>query len=177
MVNETIENIVTTEEEVLKFCNEIDMNISSCISDVSSRVIKDAFIILITKITFLINCSLKLGIFPDMWKLANVIPLYKGGNRNVVENFRPVSLLPLPTKIIEKIVHNRLTTYLEENNFLDSKQRGFRKNQSTVKTIANLTNDIFEGIYNREMTLACFIDMAKAFDTVNHSILLKIYLI
>ena len=114
-----------------------------------------------------------MGIFPEKWKMATVIRLYKGGNSKGVSNFRPVSLLPLPSKIIEKIVHNRINTHLEELNLLDTKQGEFRKNHSTISTIAKLTSKIFEGINNRETTIACFIDMAKAFDTVNHTILCK----
>ena len=136
-------------------------------------VLKDVFIILGTQFTHLLNCILRSGIFPDEWKLANIIPLHKGGNRNNVGNFRPVSLLPLPSKIIEKILHAKISGYLETNNILDVKQGGFRKKQSTINTIAKLTDDIFNGINNRELTLSCFIDMAKAFDTVNHKILLR----
>ena len=134
---------------------------------------RDAFIFLIPKLTYLINCSFKTGIFPDKWKLANIIPLFKGGNRNTVGNFRPVSLLPLPSKIIEKVVHNRITDFIETHGLLDVNQGGFRKKQSTINTIAKLTNYIFDGINNRVITLACFIDMAKAFDTVNHELLPK----
>ena len=84
----------------------------------------------------------------------------------------PVSLLP-PTKIIEKIVHCRISDFIETNQLLDANQGGFRKKQSTINTIPKLTNDIFSGINERDLTSACFIDMAKAFDTVNHKILLK----
>ena len=156
-----------------KFCKEIDTNKSSCITNISSKVLKDAFLTLIRQSTYLLNVSFRTGIFPDCWKLANIIPLFKGGNRNNEGNFRPVSLLPLPSKIIEKIVHQRISNFIETNNYLDDKQGGFRKNHSTINTIANLSNDIFNGINNREMTLSCFIDMAKAFDTVNHQILLQ----
>ena len=126
-----------------------------------------------TQLVFLINNVFRIGIFPDVWKLATVIPLFKGGNAKNVANFRPVSLLPLPSKIIEKIIHNRISNHLEAFGLLDDKQGGFRKNHSTINTIAKLTGDIFEGINNRNMTVACFIDMAKAFDTVNHNILCK----
>ena len=168
-----IENVVTNEEEVLKYCREINVNKASCIDNISSRIIKDAFIIQVTRLTSLLNRSFDSGIFPNQWKLAKVIPLYKGGNRHDVGNYRPVSLLPLPSKIIEKIVHTRLSSHLEINKLLDSKQGGFRKNHSTIDTVSKLTNYLFNGINCREVTLACFIDMAKAFDTVNHDILIQ----
>ena len=169
----SIDNIITNEEEVLKYCKEINVNKASCIENVSSRVLKNAFALQITRFTLLLNRSFITGIFPDKWKSANVIPLYKGGNRHDVGNYRPVSLLPLPSKIIEKNVHNRLSSHLEDNDLLDINQGGFRKNHSTIHTVTKLTNDIFNGINTREVTLACFIDMAKAFDTVNHEILIQ----
>ena len=86
-------------------------------------------------------------------------------------NYRPVSLLPLPSKIIEKIVHNKLSLFFEEHEILDSNQGGFRKGHSTIDTIAKLTNNIFEGINHRVLTTSCFIDMAKVFNTVNNEIL------
>ena len=172
-VGNKLEDIVATREEVLKLCKDIDTNKSSCIDDISSRVLKDALIHLNDKFTQLINKSFHLGIVPDLWKCAKVSPLFKGGDRNFVTNFRPVSLLPLPSKIIEKIVHNRMTVFFDENDILDPNQGGFRKKHSTIDTIAHLTNDIFNGINSGKLTMSCFIDMAKAFDTVNHVILCK----
>ena len=141
-----IESVVTNEEEVLKYCKEINVNKASCIDNVSSRIIKDAFIIQMTRLMSLINRSFDSGIFPNQWKLAKVITLYKGGNRHDVGSYRPVSLLPLPSKIIEKIVHIRLSSHLENNDLLDSKQGGFRKNHSTIDTVSKLTNDLFNSI-------------------------------
>ena len=134
---------------------------------------KDAFIALSEQLVYLLNCSFETGIVPSAWKMATVIPLYKGGSRKDVSNFRPVSLLPLPSKIMERVVHNRIYSHLENTNLLDPNQGGFRKKHSTIGTISQLTNEIFEGMNNRIMTVACFIDMAKAFDTVNHKILCK----
>ena len=152
-------------------CKDIDVNKSSCIENVSSKVLKEALIYLNDKFTTLINKSFEVGLFPDAWKCAKVTPLFKGGNRNIVGNYRPVSLLPLPLKIIEKIVHGRLSNFFELRNILDPNQGGFRKGHSTINTISKLTNEIFKGMNQRELTTACFIDMAKAFDTVNHDIL------
>ena len=102
--------------------------------------------------------------------MSNIIPFLKGG---IKKCFRPVSLLPLPSKIIEKIAHSLISNYFETNNYLDEKQGGFRKKRSTINTIAKLTDNIFKGIHDKLLTLACFIDIAKASDTVNHDILIK----
>ena len=113
------------------------------------------------------------GIFPSSWKKATVIPLYKGGDRTDVGNYRPISLLPLPGKLLEKIAHQRITYFLESNNILNDKQNGFRKGFSTVSAVADLTDDIFRAINNDKLTLAVFVDFKKAFDTVCHEILCK----
>ena len=168
-----LHDIVVNEIEILKICNDINVNKSSSIKNVSSRVIKDAFLSIPNIIQHLIQSALDIGIFPDEWKIANITPLQKGGDKTSVTNLRPVSLLPLPSKIIERILHERIMFHLERNNLLEINQGGFRKNHSTMDTIAKFTNDIFDGINNRNITTAVFIDLAKAFDTVNHEILLK----
>ena len=123
------------------------------------------------QLTYLLNCSLDVSVFPDKWKVATVVPLFKGGNREDVNNYRPVSLLPLPGKVLEKIVHKKIAGFLEFNNLLCEHQGGFRKGFSTVSTIADLTDDIFGAINRGETTLAAFIDLRKAFDTVDLAIL------
>ena len=91
-----------------------------------------------------------------------------------MENYRPISLLPLPGKLIEKIAHKKIITFLEVNNILSDKQSGFRKVFSTASAVADLTDltdDIFSAINNSEMSIAVFVDVRKAFDTVHHDIL------
>ena len=118
------------------------------------------------------NCSLRSGIFPNKLKIAKVLPLFKSGDPQIVSNFRPVSVLTALSKIIEKIVYNRLIIYLEENAFLTPAQFGFRKSRSTESAISTLTNDVYKAFDKREFTLSVCLDFSKAFDTVNHEILL-----
>ena len=171
VVPESVEVITTNVEEVTKLCKEIEIMKSSGMDKISSRICKDAFLVLEHQLTHLFNCSLNTAIFPDKWKVAKVIPLFKGGDREEVSNYRPVSLLPIPGKILEKIVHKRITAHWEENEFLSSEQGGFRKGHSTISTIADLTDDLFKQINQGNSTLAAFIDLRKAFDTVNLKIL------
>lgn len=97
----------------------------------------------------------------------------KEGDSSDVNNLRPVSLLPLPGKLIEKIVHSRIMKHLETFNLLSNNQGGFRSNHSTIDSVSNFTDDIYDSINKKEYTVAAFIDLKKAFDTVNHDILIK----
>ena len=172
-IESTIGTIKTDFEEVLQICKEIETSKSSGMNFISSAVLKDAFMVLITQLVFLFNLSLHKSEFPYEWKLATIIPLFKGGSKSSVSNYRPVSLLPLPGKLLEKIVHKGLMEYLENNNLLSDNQGGFRKNHSTTKSIVDFNDIIFENMNNGLVTAAVFIDLRKAFDTVDHSILLK----
>ena len=125
--------------EVLKSCKEIDVNKSSSIQNVSCKALKDAFVGQIDRFCYLVKQIFTTGLFPDAWKTANITPLQKDGNVHSVNNLRPISVLPMPSKIIEKIIHDRMIHHLEFNSYLDIKQGGFRKNNSTINTVTYLT--------------------------------------
>ena len=114
----SIAPLATTIEEVIGICREIDIMKSSGMDKLSSRICKDAFLALSEQLVFLFNCSMRTAVFPDTWKTANIVPLFKGGDKGEVSNYRPVSLLPLPVKILEKIVHKNITSFLENNEVL-----------------------------------------------------------
>ena len=171
--NAKFTDITAAQDEVVTLCNEINIYKSSAILNLSSRILKDAFLAVPGHLTHLFNLSLGSGSFPDDWKIATVIPLPKEGDPSDVNNLRPISLLPLPGKILEKIVHKQFLNYFENNNFISTNQGGFRPNHSTIDTVGAFTDDIFDGINDKKFTIAAFIDLKKAFDTVNYDILIK----
>ena len=172
-MEESIGDFQTNTEEVIRLLKDINALKSSGIDKIASRLCKDAFMVLPDQLTHLFNCSLRLGIFPEKGKAAKVIPLFKGGDRESVNNYRPVSLLPLPGKLLKKIVHSKISIFLEDQTFLSQHQGGFRKGFSTTSTIVDLIDDLFTGINEGKTTMGTFIDLKKVFDTVDFEILLK----
>ena len=106
-------------------------------------------------------------------KIARVIPVYKKGPRTVISNYRPISLLSVFNKILEKLMYNRLTKFLEKHEVLFSGQFGFRSNRSTSHAFLLITDKIQNAIENKLFSCGLFLDLSKAFDTVNHSILIR----
>ena len=106
---------------------------------------------LLPHLTFFFNLCLKTAVFPDKLKIAIVIPIYKSGNKELFNNYRPISLLPLLSKILEKIIHGAMVSFLNQNNILHSLQFGFRKMHSTYMPIVHMYNEATKHLENNEI--------------------------
>ncbi len=126
-----------------------------------------------TSVTKLLNLSLRTRTFPKIWKSAKVTALFKCGNRNDVSNYRPISVLPTLSKLLEKAVHVQLYQHLVDNNLFINKQHGFRPRRSTSSALINFSDEILTNMDKGNLCGAVFLDLAKAFDTVDHQILTK----
>ena len=135
------------------------------------RVIKHSIHLISAPLSNIINLSLQKGIFPDKLKLTKVIPIYKANDPSLFTNYRPISLLSNFSKFVEKVMHNRITEFAEQYNILYRCQFGFRKNYSTSHALLHLINRISTAIDQRETTVGVFLDLSKAFDTLDHEIL------
>ena len=127
-------------------------------------------------LSFIINRSFATGDFPKSEKIARVVPIHKKGIMTCTSNYRPVSILPVFSKIFEKMVYNQLVSYLDRHNIISGEQYGFRKGRTTCNAFVNLTNYIYRELDNGMYVFSLFVDFKKAFDSVDHDILLcKLY--
>ena len=121
----------------------------------------------------MINTSLSTGIFPDVLKIAKVVPIFKSGDKKNKSNFRPISVLNFVSKVFERIIYKRFICFFEKFGIICSQQFGFLKNCSTSDAILEFTEKIYQSLNNRKYFISVFLDFSKAFDTVNHQILLR----
>ena len=124
--------------------------------------------------TCIINKIITKSVYPPELKIARIIPIYKSGERNLTENYRPIAILPVYSKLIEKILCNQLMDYLNNTHFFNSNQFGFLKGSDTAIASINLIQHIQESIDKGKITATLFIDLRKAFDTIKHILIDKI---
>ena len=127
----------------------------------------------ITPLTYLINYSIRQGIFPEELKIAKIILIFKSGNEQCANNYRPISVLPFFSKLYEKVMANFFTNFLDANDLLYNSQFGFRHNQSTSHAIITLIEKISGALDTGKIVCGIFIDFRKAFDVIPHKTLLK----
>ena len=161
----------TEKENVLKILRDIDTSEAASINRLPGRFLKNGANVLAKPVTDTCNLSISLNKFPSAFKLAKVKPIFKRGRKTNVSNYRPISLLPMLSKVIEKVVHEQTSKFLNDNIFYKY-QSGFRCNHSTDLFLSFLNNRISKGFDNGMYTSMVLIDLQKAFDTINHKILL-----
>ena len=161
-----------SNEEVLDVINNLESK-STGPQSIPVDLLKLIADLIVLPLCKIINQSFSSGIFPDALKICKVVPIHKGGSMEDLNNYRPISLLSIFDKIIEKLMHKRLYNFLEVHNILFKNQFGFRKNNSTSFALIQITEKIKETIDNKKFGCGIFIDLRKAFDTVNHKILLR----
>jgi hypothetical protein len=159
--------------EVGKHISKLDNKKSSGLDGISNYLLKLSLPYVVESLTYIFNLCLENNFFPTAFKMAKVIPLPKSQNTSDINNFRPISLLPVLSKILEKHVHLYLTSHLERLSLIHPLQSGFRSNHSCSTALSLLTNNWLAAINNSKISGAVFLDLAKAFDLVNHNILLQ----
>ena len=162
----------TNVKEISDVIDNLSNKTSCGLDDVCSKVIKACKDVVAPYLSKLVNMSFHQGIFPTALSIAKVFPLFKSGNKACCNNYRPISLLICWGKIFEKIAYSRIYNYLESNNLLHKNQFGFRRKHCTIDAIAEFTEKV-RALNDKKTTATVFIDLKKAFDTIDHEILLR----
>ncbi|CAB4036183.1 Hypothetical predicted protein, partial [Paramuricea clavata] len=161
------------EVSVLQELSKLRTTKATGLDGISAKLLKDSAYIIAPYLTKIFNLSLRCGSFPDIWKKGRVTPIFKSGDPTSSNNYRPITILPTLSKLLERIVHHQVYNYLQEHKLLASQQFGFSSKLSTTIALAHFTEQILDNHDHRKITGAVSIDLRKAFDTVNHTILLE----
>ncbi len=161
------------QQQILQIVRSLKSSKSPGLDEISPRLIKDAADKLVVPLTMLINSSLQSGTFPTCEKQAKVLPVYKSNEKSKLDNYRPISVTTVFSKIIEKVVYNQLSDYLESNNLICPNQFRFRPNRSTNHAVTYLVDDIRTNMDKGLLTGVVFMDLRKAFDMIQHACLLE----
>ena len=162
----------STEEEISKIIRELPSKCSSGVDNISNILLKELSNTLCKPLCIITNRSMQSGIFPDLMKLAEVVPLYKGKSREFETNYRPISLLTTISKIVEKVVYTRVYKFLSTTGQICETQYGFRAKHSCDHAVAQVVGSILKNLANKKNTISVMLDLSKAFDTIEHSIML-----
>ena len=162
----------TTSEEVLNIIGKLE-NKSVNINTIPVFIYKHVGPLIAPIISDIFDSSMREGVFPKILKLARVIPIHKSKNRKVISNFRPISILSTTAKIIETIMKDRVSNFIKINNLSYSKQFGFKKGYSTSDAVLELVDRCTSALDDKLYTVAVFLDLSKAFDTVNKDIMIE----
>ena len=165
-----LEPVTTQEIDII--IRELKGKMSSGYDNISNKLLKELRPCLLVPLTIIFNKSLTTGIFPDNMKLSDVTPLHKSKDKCLTNNYRPISLLITISKLLEKIMYTRTYGFLENTNQIYNSQYGFRPKHSCTNAISELTAEIVKGWEHNKNTIAAFLDLSKAFDTLKHKVLL-----
>ena len=158
------------EDEVRQIIHNLKES-SAGWDSISSKIVKTTYMHFLTPLTHVLNLSLVSGVVPSELKIAKVIPLFKSGDASVFSNYRPVSVLPVFSKILERLMYSRLLSFININKILYKFQFGFREDHSPQLALIYLVDKISNALENGEYVLGVFLDFSKAFNTVDHDIL------
>ena len=163
----------TNSDEIMKLISNLDSKKSPGYDELTATFLKLCAPHISETLANIFNACISNGVYPDLLKTARVTPIYKNGEKTDPSNYRPISVLSLLNKVFEKVLHKRLYKYLTKFNILYEYQFGFREGHSTTQALIEITDRIKTAIDKKDLTCGIFIDLTKAFDTVDHNILLK----
>ena len=162
----------TTRYEIIDIVSTLKNKKSAGHDEINNFILKGVISSIADPLEYIFNESLLTGQVPEQMKIAKVIPLFKKGDHLDTSNYRPISLLSTLSKILERIIYKRTMNFLKTHNVLTNSQFGFRKNHSTIHALLNFVDKVAHAIDDYSHMIGIFLDFSKAFDTINHKILL-----
>ena len=166
------ESLFCSPPEIEEMLLLLDTSKATGPDGVSALMLKNTATSIAPSLCELFNMSISSGVIPQEWKMSNVIPIYKSGGKTEANNYRPISLLCIVSKVLEKHIHTKMLAFLDSTRFLSDNQWGFRPAHSTASALASATHDWFTTLDSGSSVGAVFFDLKKAFDSVPHSLLL-----
>ena len=161
---------LVSHTKVTKLLNGLSNSKAIGLDKISGKILKTAAPTIALLLTHIFNHAIITGCFPQEWKAARLLPLHKKGPRDIPENYRPISILPVISKVMERIMYDQIYEYLDENSILSENQFGFRKSYSTASALLDCTSSWYVNMDRKMFNLVVLLDLKKAFDTVNHGI-------
>ena len=158
-------------ENVLNTLRHLNVSKGTGLDKIPAKTLRVAADKNTPSLTYIFNLSISTGVFVDNWKDARVIPIYKGGDRRILGNYRPISILPIVSKVFEKEIFKQLYKHLNDNKLISKFQSGFRPGHSTITALIQMCDNWYENMDNGKLTGVVFIDIRKAFDSIDHAIL------
>ena len=171
-VNESHQFDVITPDEISLLIHSFRNKVCN-IDDIRPCILTKITEFISAPLAAIFNRCVMMGIYPDCLKCARVIPIFKSGDKKDCSNYRPISTLSIFNKIFEKLIHARLSQFFEHNNVLSHRQFGFRKKSNITLAAFTLISDILKSFNEKSYAVCCFVDLKKAFDTVNREVLLR----
>ena len=181
--NDPLENIEKTDNEVNSFANASENDVEQIIlqlkdvgagiDGINSKIFKLTYKPILPKLCYFFNLCLATGTFPKQLKIAVVKPIFKNGDCDCLSNYRPISILPIISKVLEKLIYTQMINFINEENIISKNQFGFRKNHSTYMPIMLIQDYITKALEKNDLVVGIFLDLSKAFDTVDHKILVQ----
>ena len=159
--------------DISKIISKLKNSKSTGVDDINTRIIKLISQDIVPPLTHIVNLSLSKSVFPTSWKLSKVIPLLKKGDPMIPKNYRPVALLPVFSKILERVVFNQVVQYLDQNSLLHPNHHGCRQGHSTTTAILQMYDQWTEEVEKGQMVGVMMVDLSAAFDMVDHPLLLE----
>lgn len=166
--NSLLSNITINPDEIVEIILKQKLEKAHGCDNISMAMLKLCPGEIAIPLSLILQQCIETGRFPDSWKLANVQPIHKKNNRQIISNYRPISLLPLCGKILEKIIFDQVYIFLDQNRLISTMQSGFRPRDSCIYHLISITSDIYKNFGRHDEMRVIFLDISKAFDKVWH---------